>query len=213
MDKLSMFKFFIKKIVKIAKKIFAKVLWHLRPRSFLDLLVELFLLWLCIYSAVVNASAAELPEQIVNAAQLPEQSDPEQSDPEQSDPEQSDPEQPAATPVIDYTEKFDNLESSLNMLSEYMDNIQAYLTDLKGSVSGNDIDYSDQLDDLQDKLTDLSDDVAAILESTTVSENTVSENSLLDTPLNSLSIYQQFCVFMIVIVFLFMVYISILFWL
>ena len=203
MDKLSMFKFFIKKIVKIAKKIFAKVLWHLRPRSFLDLLVELFLLWLCIYSAVVNASAAELPEQIVNAAQLPEQSDPEQSDPEQ----------PAATPVIDYTEKFDNLESSLNMLSEYMDNIQAYLTDLKGSVSGNDIDYSDQLDDLQDKLTDLSDDVAAILESTTVSENTVSENSLLDTPLNSLSIYQQFCVFMIVIVFLFMVYISILFWL
>ena len=110
-------------------------------------------------------------------------------------------------------EKFDNLESSLNMLSEYMDNIQAYLTDLKGSVSGNDIDYSDQLDDLQDKLTDLSDDVAAILESTTVSENTVSENSLLDTPLNSLSIYQQFCVFMIVIVFLFMVYISILFWL
>lgn len=203
MDKLSMFKYFIKKIVKVAKKIFARVLWHLRPRSFFDLLVELFLLWLCIYSAVVNASAAELPEQIVNAAQLPEQSDPELPDLEQ----------PAATPVIDYTDKFDNLESSLNMLSEYMDNIQADLTDLKGSVSGNDIDYSDQLDDLQDKLTDLSDDVAAILESTTVSENTVSENSLLDTPLNSLSIYQQFCVFMIVIVFLFMVYISILFWL
>lgn len=206
MDKLSMFKYFIKKIVKVAKKIFAKVLWHLRPRSFLDLLVELFLLWLCIYSAVVNASAAELPEQIVNAAQLPEQSDPELPDLEQ----------PAATPVIDYTDKFDNLESSLNMLSEYMDSIQADLTDLKRSVSCNDIDlidYSDQLDDLQDKLIDLSDDVAAILESTTVSDNTVSENSLLDTPLNSLSIYQQFCVFMIVIVFLFMVYISILFWL
>lgn len=198
MDKLSMLKFFIKKIVKVAKKIFAKVLWHLRPRSFLDLLVELFLLWLCIYSAVVNASAAELPEQIVNAAQLPEQSDPEQ---------------PAATPVIDYTEKFDNLESSLNMLSEYMDNIQADLTDLKGSVSGNDIDYSDQLDDLQDKLTDLSDDVAAILESTTVSENTVSENSLLDTPLNSLSLFQQMVVLLIVILMFFMVVITIAFWL
>ena len=203
MDKLSMLKFFIKKIVKIAKKIFAKVLWHLRPRSFLDLLVELFLLWLCIYSAVVNASAAELPEQIVNAAQLPEQSEPEQSDPEQ----------PAATPVIDYTEKFDNLESSLNMLSEYMDSIQADLTDLKGSVSGNDIDYSDQLDDLQDKLTDLSDDVAAILESTTVSENTVSENSLLDTPLNSLSLFQQLDVLLIVIIMFFMVVITIAFWL
>ena len=203
MDKLSMLKFFIKKIVKVAKKIFAKVLWHLRPRSFLDLLVELFLLWLCIYSAVVNASAAELPEQIVNAAQLPEQSDPEQSDPEQ----------PAATPVIDYTEKFDNLESSLNMLSEYMDNIQADLTDLKGSVSGNDIDYSDQLDDLQDKLTDLSDDVAAILESTTVSENTVSENSLLDTPLNCLSLFQQMVVLLIVILMFFMVVITIAFWL
>lgn len=203
MDKLSMLKYFMKKIMKIAKRIFARVLWHLRPRSFLDLLVELFLLWLCIYSAVVNASAAELPEQIVNAAQLPEQSDPEQSDPEQ----------PAATPVIDYTEKFDNLESSLNMLSEYMDNIQADLTDLKGSVSGNDIDYSDQLDDLQDKLTDLSDDVAAILESTTVSENTVSENSLLDTPLNSLSLSQQLSVAMIVVLLLFMVLLSSVFFL
>lgn len=198
MDKLSMLKYFMKKIVKVVKKIFAKVLWHLRPRSFLDLLVELFLLWLCIYSAVVNASAAELPEQIVNDAQLPEQSDPEQ---------------PAATPVIDYTEKFDNLESSLNMLSEYMDSIQADLTDLKGSVSGNDIDYSDQLDDLQDKLTDLSDDVAAILESTTVSENTVSENSLLDTPLNSLSLFQQLGVLLIVIIMFFMVVITIAFWL
>lgn len=208
MDKLSMFKYFIKKIVKVAKKIFARVLWHLRPRSFLDLLVELFLLWLCIYSAVVNASAAELPEQIVNAAQLPEQSDPERSDPEQSYSEQL-----AATPVIDYTEKFDNLESSLNMLSEYIDNIQADLTDLKGSVSGNDIDYSDQLDDLQDKLTDLSDDVAAILESTTVSENTVSENSLLDTPLNSLPLFQQLGVLLIVILMFFMVVITIAFWL
>lgn len=206
MDKLSVFKYFIKKIVKIAKKIFAKVLWHLRPRSFLDLLVELFLLWLCIYLAVVNASAAELPEQIVDAAQLPEQSDPEQSDPEQ----------PAATPVIDYTEKFDNLESSLNMLSEYMDSIQTDLTDLKGSVSGNDIDlidYSDQLDDLQDKLTDLSDDVAAILESTTVSENTVSENSLLDTPLNYLETGQQLGVILLVFVMLFMVLMSFSFWL
>ena len=200
MDKLSMLKYFIKKIVKVAKKIFAKVLWHLRPRSFLDLLVELFLLWLCIYSAVVNASAAELPEQMVDAAQLPEQSDPEQ---------------PAATPAIDYTEKFDNLESSLNMLSEYMDNIQADLTDLKGSVSGNDIDlidYSDQLDDLQDKLTDLSDDVAAILESTTVSDNTISENSLLDTPLNVLTIDQQESVIMIgIMIFLVFVLISYLF--
>lgn len=203
MDKLSMFKYFIKIIVKVAKKIFARVLWHLRPRSFLDLLVELFLLWLCIYSAVVNASAAELPEQIVNAAQLPEQSDPEQSDPEQ----------PAAAPVIDYTDKFDNLESSLNMLSEYMDSIQTDLTDLKGSVSGNDIDYSDQLDDLQDKLTDLSDDVAAILESTTVSENTVSENSLLDTPLNYLETGQQLGVILLVFVMLFMVLMSFSFWL
>lgn len=200
MDKLSILKFFIKKIVKVAKKIFAKVLWHLRPRSFLDLLVELFFLMLCIYVSVVNASAAELPEQMVDAAQLPEQSDPEQ---------------PAAIPVIDYTEKFDNLESSLNMLSEYMDNIQADLTDLKGSVSGNDIDlidYSDQLDDLRDKLTDLSDDVAAILEYSTVSENTVSENSLLDTPLNSLSLFQQMVVFLIVIVLFFMVVITIVCW-
>lgn len=198
MDKFSMLKFFIKKIVKIAKKIFAKVLWHLRPRSFLDLLVELFLLWLCIYSAVVNASAAELPEQIVNAAQLPEQSDLEQSDPEQ----------PAATPVIDYSEKLQQLDDGLVVLAQYLEQLQLELIDIKSSltVSCNDVepdpDYTDQLEDTINILDVISDNVAALLESGSVSENTVSENDIMTTPLSDYSLNDQLLLLIFLCMFL-----------
>ena len=198
MDKLSMLKFFIKKIVKVAKKIFARVLWHLRPRSFLDLLVELFLLWLCIYSAVVNASAAELPEQIVNAAQLPEQSDLEQSDPEQ----------PAATPVIDYSEKLQQLDDGLVVLAQYLEQLQLELIDIKSSltVSCNDVepdpDYTDQLEDTINILDVISDNVAALLESGSVSENTVSENDIMTTPLSDYSLNDQLLLLIFLCMFL-----------
>lgn len=198
MDKLGMFKYFIKKIVKVAKKFFAKVLWHLRPRSFLDLLVELFLLWLCIYLAVVNASAAELPEQIVNAAQLPEQSDLEQSDPEQ----------PATTPVIDYSEKLQQLDDGLVVLAQYLEQLQLELIDIKSSltVSCNDVepdpDYTDQLEDTINILDVISDNVAALLESGSVSENTVSENDIMTTPLSDYSLNDQLLLLIFLCMFL-----------
>lgn len=200
MDKLSMLKYFMKKIMKVAKKLFFKVLWHFRSISFFDLFIELSFLLFCFtllllmfLAAVVNTSAAELPDQIVNAAQLPEQSDPEQ---------------PAATPVIDYSEKLQQLDDGLVVLAQYLEQLQLELIDIKSSltVSCNDVepdpDYTDQLEDTINILDVISDGVAALLESGSVSENTVSENDIMTTPLSDYSLNDQLLLLIFLCMFL-----------
>lgn len=96
---------------------------------------------------------------------------------------------------IDYSGNFDALNENIVMLQEQLNILQETLANMADSVSENDIeavDYTEQLQAVSDKLDDIKDVV-------TVSENTVSENSLFSTPLNDFTASQQLTIIVIVL--------------
>lgn len=96
---------------------------------------------------------------------------------------------------IDYSGNFDALNENIVMLQEQLEVLQETLANMADSVSDNDIeavDYTEQLQAVSDKLDDIKDVV-------TVSENTVSENSLFSTPLNDFTTSQQLGIFVIIL--------------
>lgn len=102
---------------------------------------------------------------------------------------------------IDYSGNFDALNENIVMLQEQLETLQETLANMADSVSGNDIDtvdYTEQLQAVSDKLDDIKDVV-------TVSENTVSENSLFSTPLNDFTTDQQLSIFVTVLMFIVLV--------
>ena len=102
---------------------------------------------------------------------------------------------------IDYSGNFDALNENIVMLQEQLETLQETIANMADSVSNNDIDtvdYTEQLQAVSDKLDDIKDVV-------TVSENTVSENSLFSTPLNDFSTDQQLSIILIVLMFIMIV--------
>ena len=96
---------------------------------------------------------------------------------------------------IDYSGKFDALNENVVKLQEQLNILQETLANMADSVSENDIeavDYTEQLQAVSDKLDDIKDVV-------TVSENTVSENSLFSTPLNDFTTDQQLDIVLIIL--------------
>lgn len=94
---------------------------------------------------------------------------------------------------IDYTQSISDMNDNIVILQEQLSEVKDTLSVLSDSVSQNDtIDYTEQIQEVSDKLTQIE-------EQLTVSENTVSENSLLNTPLENLTADQQFDVFIIVL--------------
>lgn len=96
---------------------------------------------------------------------------------------------------IDYSGNFDSLNENVVKLQEQLNILQETLANMADSVSDNDIDavdYTEQLQAVSDKLDDIKDVV-------TVSENTVSENSLFSTPLNDFSTDQKLNIMLIVL--------------
>lgn len=96
---------------------------------------------------------------------------------------------------IDYSGNFDVLNENIVMLQEQLEALQETIVNMADSVSNNDIDtvdYTEQLQAVSDKLDDIKDVV-------TVSENTVSENSLFSTPLNDFSTDQKLNIMLIVL--------------
>lgn len=96
---------------------------------------------------------------------------------------------------IDYSGNFDVLNENVVKLQEQLNILQETLANMVDSVSENDIeavDYTEQLQAVSDKLDDIKDVV-------TVSENTVSENSLFNTPLNDFTASQQLTIIVIVL--------------
>lgn len=105
---------------------------------------------------------------------------------------------------IDYSGNFDALNENIVMLQEQLETLQETLANMADSVSGNSVDavdYTGQLQAVSDKLDDIKDVV-------TVSENTVSENSLFSTPLNDFSANQQLIIFVIVLMFVGLAYLA-----
>lgn len=96
---------------------------------------------------------------------------------------------------IDYSGNFDALNENVVKLQEQLNILQETLANMADSVSENDIeavDYTEQLQAVSDKLDDIKDVV-------TVSENTVSENSLLNTPLNEFTSCEQIYIVLIIL--------------
>lgn len=96
---------------------------------------------------------------------------------------------------IDYSGNFDVLNENVVKLQEQLSILQETLANMADSVSENDIevvDYTEQLQAVSDKLDDIKDVV-------TVSENTVSENSLFSTPLNDFTVDQQLHIVLIIL--------------
>lgn len=97
---------------------------------------------------------------------------------------------------IDYTQSISDMNDNIVILQEQLSEVKETLSVLSDSVSQNDtIDYTEQIQEVSDKLTQIESQL-------TVSENTVSENSLLNTPLQDLTADQQFYVFIIVLLLL-----------
>lgn len=97
---------------------------------------------------------------------------------------------------IDYTQSFSVLNDNIVILQEQLTEVKDTLSALSDSVSHNDtIDYTEQIQQVSEKLTKIENQL-------TVSENSVSENSLLNTPLVDLTADQQFYVFIIVLLLL-----------
>ena len=96
---------------------------------------------------------------------------------------------------IDYSGNFDVLNENVVKLQEQLNILQETLANMADSVSENDIeavDYTEQLQAVSDKLDDIKNVV-------TVSENTVSENSLFSTPLNDFTTDQQLDIVLIIL--------------
>lgn len=96
---------------------------------------------------------------------------------------------------IDYSGNFDALNENVVKLQEQLNILQETLANMADSVSVNDIeaiDYTEQLQTVSDKLDDIKDVV-------TVSENTVSENSLFSTPLNEFTTCEQIYIVLIIL--------------
>ena len=96
---------------------------------------------------------------------------------------------------IDYSGNFDALNENVVKLQEQLNILQETLANMADSVSENDfetVDYTEQLQIVSDKLDDIKDVV-------TVSENTVSENSLFSTPLNDFTTDQQLDIVLIIL--------------
>jgi len=125
----------------------------------------------------------------VSADELPE------ADLADSVPEDDDFDVVEAPVQIDYFGNFDALNENVIKLQEQLDILQETLANMADSVSDNDIDvvdYTEQLQAVSDKLDDIKDVV-------TVSENTVSENSLFSTPLNDFTTEQQLDIVLIIL--------------
>lgn len=96
---------------------------------------------------------------------------------------------------IDYSGNFDALNENVVKLQEQLNILQETLANMADSVSENDIetvDYTEQLQTVSDKL----DDIKVVV---TVSENTVSENSLFSTPLNNFTTDQKLNIVLIIL--------------
>ncbi|MGN0245038.1 MAG: hypothetical protein ACI4DK_03600 [Lachnospiraceae bacterium] len=94
---------------------------------------------------------------------------------------------------IDYTQSISDMNDNIVILQEQLSEVKETLSALSDSVSQNDmIDYTEQIQEVSEKLTQIENQL-------TVSENTVSENSLLNTPLEDLTADQQLNVFIIVL--------------
>lgn len=94
---------------------------------------------------------------------------------------------------IDYTQSISDMNDNIVILQEQLSEVKETLSVLSDSVSQNDtIDYTEQIQEVSEKLTQIESQL-------TVSENTVSENSLLNTPLEDLTADQQLNVFIIVL--------------
>lgn len=94
---------------------------------------------------------------------------------------------------IDYSQSISDMNDNIVILQEQLSEVKDTLSGLSDSVSHNDtIDYTEQIQQVSDKLTQIESQL-------TVSENSVSENSLLNTPLEDLTADQQLFVFQIVL--------------
>lgn len=97
---------------------------------------------------------------------------------------------------IDYTQSISDMNDNIVILQEQLSEVKETLSVLSDSVSQNDtIDYTEQIQNVSDKLTQIENQL-------TVSGNSVSENSLLNTPLEDLTADQQLNVFIIVLLLL-----------
>lgn len=97
---------------------------------------------------------------------------------------------------IDYTQSISDMNDNIVILQEQLTEVKGTLSALSDSVSHIDtIDYTEQIQVVFDKLTQIENQL-------TVSENSVSENSLLNTPLEDLTADQQLYVFIIVLLLL-----------
>lgn len=149
-------------------------------KDYLQIAIFAFVFALCLALSVsVAVSADELPE----------------ADQADSVPEDDNFNVVEIPAQIDYSGNFDALNENVVKLQEQLNILQETLANMADSVSENDIeavDYTEQLQAVSDKLDDIKDVV-------TVSENTVSENSLFSTPLNDFTTSQQLGIFVIVL--------------
>lgn len=108
---------------------------------------------------------------------------------------------------IDYTQSISDMNENIVILQEQLSEVKDTLSGLSDSVSHNDtIDYTEQIQQVSDKLTQIESQL-------TVSENSVSENSLLNTPLEDLTADQQLKVFIIVLLLIAIACLSLVFFL
>lgn len=149
-------------------------------KDYLQIAIFAFVFALCFaLSASVAVSADELPE----------------ADQADSVPEDDNFNVVEVPAQIDYSGNFDALNENIVKLQEQLNILQKTLANMAESVSGNDIevvDYTEQLNTVSGKLDDIKDVV-------TVSENTVSENSLFSTPLNDFTTDQQLDIVLIIL--------------
>lgn len=149
-------------------------------KDYLQVAVFAFVFALCFALSVsVAVSADELPE----------------ADQVDSVPEDDNFDVVEAPVQIDYSGNFDALNENVVKLQEQLNVLQETLANMADSVSENDIetvDYTEQLRTVSDKLDDIKDVV-------TVSENTVSENSLFSTPLNEFTTCEQIYIVLIIL--------------
>lgn len=97
---------------------------------------------------------------------------------------------------IDYSQSISDMNDNIVILQEQLSEVKETLSVLSDSVSHNEtVDYTEQIQGVSEKLTQIEAQL-------TVSENSVSENSLLNTPLEDLTADQQFYVFIIVVLLL-----------
>lgn len=96
---------------------------------------------------------------------------------------------------VDYSGDFGLLNENLVGIQEQLNVLQETVADMSDTVSENDdevIDYTNQFQLLSDKLDGFYDVLS-------VSENSISENSLFSTPLNEFTTDQQLDIFLIIL--------------